>query len=632
MNRFIGALPFKIAVYVLFFLSLLFSVGMAAGSLYLGGKSFYDKPYSLLEAETISSASYQYAKEALFEYHRELSHGTMDSHTKKSWEQYFSPNNTSFRFAIRDEAGAVLLTNLPQGENPEFPADVTLSDDTYIHTEDDGTITVTSVHLTGYAQSPFGRDDRYTRYLQTAEFLFTFRYLWPVLAVVFLLLGVISFVLLMISAGRRRGVEGTVLSKIDRIPLELFLTLFGVCPLAIILLVGGILRPYYMGAVVAAVAGGILLLPFLCMSIAARIKSGGWWKNTLIYRAGRTVLRAAGYLLRGIPFLWRALLFYFSESLAEAVFIVVATDGVTPGWLFLWLFSRVLFLFLILLYGAGIGRLRKAGRRISSGEISYRTDTAFLPSPLKEMANDLNKIGTGLDHAVNERIKSERFRTELITNVSHDIKTPLTSIISYIDLLKNTRQTDPDAAEYIAVLDRQSARLRKLIDDLMEVSKATTGNLSVECVPLNVSILLEQAAGEYVDRLQKQGLATVLTVPQEPAVISADGRLLWRIFDNLLSNIQKYSLPGTRAYISAEQNERQVRILFRNTSSEPPEVTGEELTERFVRGDVSRSSEGNGLGLSIAKSLTELQGGNFLVFVDGDLFKVILTFPKESHA
>ena len=245
------------------------------------------------------------------------------------------------------------------------------------------------------------------------------------------------------------------------------------------------------------------------------------------------------------------------------------------------------------------------------------------------MANDLNKIGTGLDHAVKERIKSERFRTELITNVSHDIKTPLTSIISYIDLLKNTRQTDPDAAEYIAVLDRQSARLRKLIDDLMEVSKATTGNLSVECVPLNVSILLEQAAGEYADRLQKQGLATVLTVPQEPAVISADGRLLWRIFDNLLSNIQKYSLPGTRAYISAEQNERQVRILFRNTSSEPPEVTGEELTERFVRGDVSRSSEGNGLGLSIAKSLTELQGGNFLVFVDGDLFKVILTFPKE---
>ena len=232
----------------------------------------------------------------------------------------------------------------------------------------------------------------------------------------------------------------------------------------------------------------------------------------------------------------------------------------------------------------------------------------------------------GMDAAVARQLKSERMKTELITNVSHDLKTPLTSLISYVDLLKKEGLASENAPGYVEVLDRQSQRLKKLTEDLVEASKASTGNMTVTKEDTDVNLLLSQAAGEYAERLAAAQLTLVTTLtPAEPH-IQADGRLLWRVFDNLLSNVCKYAQPGTRVYLSTEVKEGKTQIAFRNVSREPLNISADELMERFVRGDASRNTEGSGLGLSIARSLTELNGGTLELTVDGDLFKATLIF------
>ena len=245
-------------------------------------------------------------------------------------------------------------------------------------------------------------------------------------------------------------------------------------------------------------------------------------------------------------------------------------------------------------------------------------------------AEDLNNIAEGISRAVDERMKSERFKTELITNVSHDIKTPLTSIINYVDLLEKEEPENEKMREYLEVLSRQSGKLKKLIEDLIEASKASTGNLSVSLESCELGILMEQMAGEYAEKFEAKGLETVLTKPEKPVRILADGRHMWRIFDNLMNNIVKYAKPGTRVYLSLESSGGKAKLTFRNISEAQLNISGEELMERFVRGESSRSSEGSGLGLSIAKSLAQLQKGEMNITVDGDLFKVELIFGEEK--
>ena len=227
---------------------------------------------------------------------------------------------------------------------------------------------------------------------------------------------------------------------------------------------------------------------------------------------------------------------------------------------------------------------------------------------------------------MNERLKSERFKTELITNVSHDIKTPLTSIINYSDLIGKEEPGSEKIAEYADVLKRQSEKLKRLLEDLIEASKASTGNLDVHLTPCDAAVLVTQAEGEYQEKLDAAGLTLIARKPEDPLYILADGRRLWRVFDNLRNNVCKYSQPGTRVYLTLEKQGSDAVFTFRNTSREELNVTPEELMERFVRGDSSRSTEGSGLGLSIARSFTELQNGTMELDIDGDLFKVILRF------
>ncbi|MPM99571.1 Adaptive-response sensory-kinase SasA [bioreactor metagenome] len=291
--------------------------------------------------------------------------------------------------------------------------------------------------------------------------------------------------------------------------------------------------------------------------------------------------------------------------------------------LFLW-FVVCAGIFLCCCYGAlQFGTIQRVSQRLAAGDLEAKMEIKHMLPIFRRHAEAINSIGAGMTTTVEARLKSERFKTELITNVSHDLKTPLTSIINYVDLLGKERLENEKAKQYIQVLSRQAQRLKKLTEDLIEASKASTGNIAVERVRTDVAELLNQCSAEYVERMQAAGL-TMLCDAEKGLFAMADGRLLWRVFDNLLGNACKYAQSGTRVYLTAREQEGRAHIEIKNISREVLNISPEELMERFVRGDSSRPADGSGLGLSIAQSLAQLNGGSLTLYVDGDLFKAIV--------
>lgn len=400
---------------------------------------------------------------------------------------------------------------------------------------------------------------------------------------------------------------------------------------------------YGVGAACLAILQGVL------MSFALRVKLGGWWKNTLVWRilvlawrlikwaaswcwrglkalgrGIRRVLATVGRFLRDIPLVWKGLLVIGGICAIEFFAFLVLYDH---GELLIFWFIEHLILVPVLLFALiQMRKLQKGAHALAEGDLSYKVDTSRMVLDFKKHGEDLNSLAVASAKAADAKLKSERFKTELITNVSHDIKTPLTSIINYSDLIGKEEPGSEKIAEYADVLKRQSEKLKRLLEDLIEASKASTGNLDVHLTPCDAVVLVTQAEGEYQEKLDAAGLTLVAKKPEDPLYILADGRRLWRVFDNLMNNVCKYSQPGTRVYLTLEKQGSEAVFTFRNTSREELNVTPEELMERFVRGDSSRSTEGSGLGLSIARSFTELQNGKMELDIDGDLFKVILRF------
>lgn len=361
-------------------------------------------------------------------------------------------------------------------------------------------------------------------------------------------------------------------------------------------------------------AGATAVLGAYCVLFSARVKLGKWWQSTVIYQCVRgakwlsiKLFKAFSYL----PFIWKTVIGFFL-----ALILCLATPVL--GW-----FAVAVLVFYTTVC---LKRIKTGASAMAAGDIDNKIDTKGLFFDIKEHAEDLNRIRDGINVAVEDRMKSERMKTELITNVSHDIKTPLTSIINYVDLLKSEDIDSETADEYIEVIDRQSQRLKKLIEDLIEASKASTGNVEMVMGPCSVSTIMAQTNGEYQEKAKKSDLKLVLDTGDRDVMITADGRSMWRIFDNLMSNIIKYSQPGTRVYQTLRVEDGKAVITYKNTSNYELNISPEELTERFVRGDESRHTEGSGLGLSIARNLTELQGGDFRIEIDGDLFKAVLIF------
>ena len=304
--------------------------------------------------------------------------------------------------------------------------------------------------------------------------------------------------------------------------------------------------------------------------------------------------------------------------------------GLVMGSVFL-LFLGIAVALIIVLYSANVyATLLEAAKRMRGGDLDIKVDEKLMIGGFKDMAQELNGLSDVVMVAAQKQMRSERMRTELITNVSHDIKTPLTSIINYVDLLQKPHSPE-DEQTYLEVLSRQSNRMKRLIDDLIELSKASTGNITVNLTTMDAVETVNQALGEFTDKLEAAHLMPVFRAPKEPLYIHADGRLAWRAMSNLLSNAAKYAQPDTRLYVDMVAVDGKVCISFKNISRDSLNISADELMERFVRGEASRSQEGSGLGLNIAKSMMELQHGALELLVDGDLFKATLIFPQEAQ-
>ena len=271
-------------------------------------------------------------------------------------------------------------------------------------------------------------------------------------------------------------------------------------------------------------------------------------------------------------------------------------------------------------------RIRIGVKKIAEGDVTHEISTEKMYGTDKEIAENINHMSDGLQNAVNEMMKSERLKTDLITNVSHDIKTPLTSIINYVDLLKRENIENPKIQGYIQILEEKSQRLKTLTEDVVEASKVSSGNISLQYMDVNLVEMVNQTIGEFAEKFDAKNLKIVANLSEEPAIIHVDNRRMWRVFENIFNNAAKYAMPGTRVYADLKKKDGKVLFTLKNISEQPLNIKADELTERFIRGDISRSTEGSGLGLSIAKNLTELQGGKFELYLDGDLFKVNIEF------
>lgn len=445
------------------------------------------------------------------------------------------------------------------------------------------------------------------------------------LTALFALLALFCFCFSMASAGHWAGHEGIHLTWLDKIPADVWLLV-----LLCTFFIGWEAFYYEWGRVFFCAALVPLVLLFLC-AFAAQCKAGTVLRGALIgriarflWRIVRAIFRALLHTLARLPLVWKTAL--VGLVIAGAEFLLYINDfyRVRYG---VFLVMKLIELLAVLYIAVSLRTLQKGGEKLARGDFSSPIDTRYLLWDFKRYGQELNDVQGGLEQAVQEQMKAEHLKTELITNVSHDIKTPLTSIVNYVDLLKKEDMPSSAAREYVNVLDRQSHRLKKLTEDLVEASKASSGALNVELQPTDVNVLLSQIEGEYQERLAACHLTLVTQPPAPGTMIQADSRLLSRVMDNLVSNVCKYAMENTRVYVTAAVRDGQAVISFKNVSRDELNISPDELMERFVRGDASRHSEGSGLGLSIARSLVQLQGGTFALSIDADLFRADIVFP-----
>lgn len=455
------------------------------------------------------------------------------------------------------------------------------------------------------------------------------RYTFIIFAVISLVLSIVIYSYLFISVGHLNNQADIKVAPFNNIPIDVLsvIVLFVYyCAMLFFSEYYTLVEIIVFCFIVPAILYFVTL--WYLMSFVVQLKAKTIFKHTFIYwlikkisKLGNVIkhiyknLKTTYKVLFVIGIFWSFILIFMGVNVYDNKNLIL-------GFIFISAVETLIIIFCAIAFQ----RVKQGGEKIVSGDLENKIDTTYMFGDIKDFADSLNNINLGLQSAIDDKMKSERFKTELITNVSHDIKTPLTSIVNYVDLIKKEECGNEKIKEYIDVLDRQSIRLKKLIEDLVEASKASTGNLSVELEKCNLSLLMNQAIGEFYEKLELNNLQVIQSQENQDIYIMADGRRLWRVIDNLLNNICKYAMSGTRVYIDLKRKNDKAIVTFRNISNTPISLSSEELTERFVRGDRSRNTEGSGLGLSIAKSLTELQGGSFAVSADGDLFKVVLSF------
>lgn len=581
------------------------------------------------ESSICSSAVYREMSHVYDSYHYYAENGQTEVLAKYDDWYPADDRSTNVRFSIEDEAGAILFDNHRTGDIPV--------------TGWWGEMAQDGVVFRSYIAADYPAQDSVYWALRIYDVMAEFAPNAAVVVTVCALAELLFLVFLARAAGRRAGREEAVAGWQEKIPFDLYAAVvLGGSAMLVAAAASGTedtfqgFEPIMIAVVLACCAAAYALFLAFWMTLCARVKLGRWWENTVccwLLRLCRRILRwcwrvlcrawgALAGFVRGIPLVWRTavgccvigvLLFALESNHADGLLLaLLAVLSVAAC-----------------LLSMQLRRLQKGGEALAAGDLTSQVDTSHMYFDLKRHGENLNAISRGMSIAVEQKLKSERLKTELITNVSHDIKTPLTSIVNYVDLLQR-EHTPEQEREYLAVLDRQAHKLKKLTVDLVEMSKASTGNIPCHIARRSVRELIDQTVGEYAEKLSAARLEPVVTLPDEELYCLCDGALMWRVLDNLLSNACKYACAGTRLYIAARREGETVAFSFKNISRDALNVDPDELLERFVRGDSSRTTEGSGLGLNIAKSLVELQKGTFSIAIDGDLFKVGFILPRTE--
>ncbi len=448
---------------------------------------------------------------------------------------------------------------------------------------------------------------------------------------ILIILVILLSIYLVASLGHKKGYKGIYLNWIDKIPLEFIIVLFFLgMYISYWVIVDGISYAEYFYSISSAIVSLCFVYFIVAISLTTfikRIKGKVLIKHTLIYMIIKWTKNLIKEFFRNTKLIVKLSVLY-----GGFVFVFAFVMLISATYFDFNFFTFLLFVFIVLVfiklynYTKNLYKIKMAIKKIYEGNNEIILNPDEMKGELKDVAIYVNDIAGGLSNAIEESIKSERFKTELITNVSHDIKTPLTSIINYVDLLKQEDVDNEKIKEYIQILDKKSQRLKKLTEDLVEASKASSGNVKLEMEKINIVELIKQATGEFEDKFKEKNLEIVTQIPESEVNILADNKYIYRVIENLFSNISKYALEYSRVYIDVVKESERVKITIKNISKEALNITAEELMQRFVRGDKSRTTEGSGLGLSISKSLTELQNGRLDIQVDGDLFKVEITF------
>lgn len=634
-----------------------------AGSLYVISTVEDQKPKIILEEEyepVRGRRLFDYASEDLDE-EMLVSHleNTLDK-IGKEYQQYrqmkttIADQETNFRFYIADIGNDAVYTNI---QSPDYMQDSTIK--TFgkyiildsVHLEYESNLSVDNAFLYGmlsnytteYAGDYYIEAAIDTQYPVIDSITENRDYYYDFLP------------------GVKGLLAGSIVCGIVLLILLIFLTLHAGKPTAFdkikteiaaggLLFIGGILLVYTVFFIhryersiwLAGLAAGIgtaLINPFFLLgyfSLIRRIKAGTMWSNSV-----------CGWICFRISDITKACITIFNSRSVALRTLILEGGVLAVNWFLLLngakfpgfdVFEFVLicfdiFVLIVMVYNAiARNKILQGVRIISNGELQYQIDTSKMSGDNLELANAVNHMGEGLHNAVEISIKNERLKADLITNVSHDIKTPLTSIINYVDLLKREEITNEKAKGYIEILDNKSQRLKHLTEDLVEASKISSGNIVLNIERINFIELIHQTAGELSEKFSARNLTLITNLPDQPVSIAADGRRLYRVLENLYNNVAKYAMENTRVYADLAVKEDIAEFSIKNISSQALNINAEELTERFIRGDVSRSTEGSGLGLSIAKNLTEAMNGTFTIYLDGDLFKVIITFKKLPKA
>lgn len=574
----------------------------------------------------------------------------------------YSEKKTNFRFYIRDYGNKTTYTNVNEekfipNDTIKYYGKYMILDSVNLEYESNMSVTESELYnqLGNYA-SDFSGDyyievgvdtsypavdritqgkENYDQFLPAIQTIFYGFIVFSVIA-----LGLLLFLTIQ-SGYKRESPDQITMIGFDKLKTEIAAAGLIVIGMLILGTSYSVIYSYHNSrlavGIISGIAGLILNSFFLFgyFSLVRRIKAATVWSNSLcawlfekcveIAKAGKTIFNSRKVATRTILVVSGFLTinwFFVAESVYAGSIINVFSFTIFVFDLFIcvYLINRAI----------GTNKILQGVKKITGGELDYNIATEKMSGEVLEMAEAINHMGEGLHRAVAESIKNERLKADLITNVSHDIKTPLTSIINYVDLLKREDISDEKIRNYIEVLENKSQRLKHLTEDLVEASKISSGNIELHIERINFIELIHQTAGEFCEKFETRGLTLISNLPDASVAIAADGRRLYRVLENIYNNVAKYAMENTRVYADLEIIDGMAVFSLKNISSQALNIHADELTERFIRGDVSRSTEGSGLGLSIAKTLTEAQKGNFTIYLDGDLFKVVISFKKLS--